>query len=223
MEKCERTQDAWLRGVQDEFRFGKLSVETHAFLHGHPTMQPGSYVKGEVRCSSKKCTNISSLAAAQSNLSALKRAEFATKTLGLECAACKKERATRQLVATDGNDPRFQSDKFACAPAVFANDDIKYDVNKLCAQAFAAKRNTGVMYCPAKDFPSQEALRVRSDLPAQKMHWLKRHDRESGDLYGILPLIKGMPVAMTDHIDRSVDKTDLARARGIRALLGTRR
>ena len=62
------------------------------------------------------------------------------------------------------------------------------------------------MYCPAKDFPSQEALRVRSDLSAQKMHWLKRHDRESGDLYGILPLIKGMPVAMTDHIDRSVDK-----------------
>ena len=62
------------------------------------------------------------------------------------------------------------------------------------------------MYCPAKDTPSNEALRVRPDLPAQKLQWLKRHDRESGDLYGCSPLIKGMPVAMTDHIDRSVDK-----------------
>ena len=35
---------------------------------------------------------------------------------------------------------------------------------------------------------------------------MSRHDRESGDLYGILPLIKDMPVAMTDHIDRSLDK-----------------
>ena len=34
----------------------------------------------------------------------------------------------------------------------------------------------------------------------------QRHDRESGDLYGMLPLIKGMPVAMTDHIDRNIDK-----------------
>ena len=35
---------------------------------------------------------------------------------------------------------------------------------------------------------------------------MSRHNRESGDLYGILPLIKGMPVAMSDHIDRSEDK-----------------
>ena len=65
---------------------------------------------------------------------------------------------------------------------------------------------TGVMYCPAKDRPSHEALRIRPDLPAQKIEWLSRHDRESGDLYGLLPLIRGMPVAMSDHIDRSEDK-----------------
>ena len=109
-------------------------------------------------------------------------------------------------MATDGNDPRFQEQKFLRAPAIFANNDIEYDVNKLRAQAFAAAQHTGVMYCPAKDTPSNEALRVRPDLPAQQLQWLKRHDRESGDLYGCLPLIKGMPVAMTDHIDRSVDK-----------------
>ena len=62
------------------------------------------------------------------------------------------------------------------------------------------------MYCPAKDTRTPDALRVRPDLPSQKLHWLKRHDRERGDLYVMLPLIKGMPVAVTDHIDRSIDK-----------------
>ena len=116
--------------------------------------------------------------------------------------AC-EQRASKKLVADDGNDARFQSEKFASAPAMFANNDVKYDVNKLRATAFAAKQNTGVMYCPAKDAPTQDALRVRSDLSSQKLHWLKRHDRESGDLYGVLPLINGMPVAMTDHVGKS--------------------
>ena len=59
------------------------------------------------------------------------------------------------------------------------------------------------MYCPAKDTPSTEALRLRQDLPSQNISWLNRHDRESGDLYGMLPLMIGMPVAVTEHINRS--------------------
>ena len=62
------------------------------------------------------------------------------------------------------------------------------------------------MYCIAQDKPSTQGLRESPDLPARKLEFLNRHDRESGDLYGILLLIKGMPVAMTDHIDRSIDK-----------------
>ena len=71
---------------------------------------------------------------------------------------------------------------------------------------FANTNKETITYCPAKDTPSPEALRERPDLPAQKMSWLQRHDRESGDLYGIVTLVKGMPVALTDHIDRSPDK-----------------
>ena len=54
--ECERTKDLWLRSVQDEFRRGELTVETHAFLHGKPTMQPGSFFEGEVKCAT---TNVS--------------------------------------------------------------------------------------------------------------------------------------------------------------------
>ena len=34
-------------------------------------------------------------------------------------------------------------------------------------------------------------------------------DRESGDAYGILPFLKSLPIAMTDHIDRSPDERTL--------------
>ena len=89
---------------------------------------------------------------------------------------------------------------------MFANNDIKYEVNKLRSNAYAGKRQEGLVYCPAKDTPSTEALRLRPDLPAQQISWLNRHDRESGHLYGVLPLLIGMPVAVTEHINRSYER-----------------
>ena len=86
------------------------------------------------------------------------------------------------------------------------NCDIKYDVDKLRAQYFASSNDTGILCCSAKDRPSLDALRARSDLPSQKLEWLNRHDRESGDLYGVLPLMKGMPVSMAIRIDRHMDQ-----------------
>ena len=83
---------------------------------------------------------------------------------------------------------------------------IKLGVHKLRAQPFATSADTGLLYWSAKDRPSLDALRARSDLPSRKLEWLNRHDRASGDLYGVLPLMKGMPVAMAIHIDRHMDK-----------------
>ena len=57
-----------------------------------------------------------------------------------------------------------------------------------------------------------DALRERPDSPAHNLQWLQRHDRECGDLHGVVTLAKGMPVALTDHIDRSPD-TQLLRGR----------
>ena len=109
-------------------------------------------------------------------------------------------------MADDENDKRFKEERFLTSPAVFPTNHSKYDVNKKRSLNFAASQKQGIMYCIAEDKPSAQALRERPDLPERKVEFLSRHDRESGDLYGILPLIKGMPVAMTDHIDRSIDK-----------------
>ena len=107
------------------------------------------------------------------------------------------------------------------APSVFANHDVKHEVNTLYAQACAEKRQEGLLHCLAKDTPSTEALRLCQDLPSQNIAWLNRHDRESGDLYGMLPLMFGMPVAVTEHIHRSYEKTNPQRTCRAHSLLGT--
>ena len=92
------------------------------------------------------------------------------------------------------------------APAIFPNNDGKFDVNKQPAQKYAATHRLGVTWVQAQDKPLPKTLQERPDLVLQKLTWLSRHDRECGDLYGMLPLIKGLPVALTDHLDRSPDK-----------------
>ena len=77
-------------------------------------MQPLSCLKGDVRCGIKKCMNRSTLAAGHFKFTAT----FAAATLKIQCSQCRLERAARALVATNGNDRRFQEEKIVCAPAV---------------------------------------------------------------------------------------------------------
>ena len=95
-----------------------------------------------------------------------------------ECRKCKKHRASRALVAQHASDARFLDESFIACPAIFANNDLKYEANKLRAKLFSKQRDEAITYCPAKDNPTPEALRERPDLPTQKLAWLQRHDRE---------------------------------------------
>ena len=106
----------------------------------------------------------------------------------------------------DATDPRFRGEKFAAAVAIFPNSDVKYDVNKTRARDYSRRLGVEALYSVARDVPSADALRESPNIRSKKREWLQRHDRECGDLYGMLPLAVGMPVAMTDHIDRSPDK-----------------
>ena len=150
----------------------------------------------------------------KSSLKESLRAQYAEETKKGECTKCKKEREERILVASGPEDKRFMEPKFLAAPAVVPNNDMKYELNKKRALGYASKKKTGVLYCRAKDKLLHEAIRTTPDLLAQIISWLTRHDRESGDLYGILPLMRGMPVALTEHIDRSEDKRLLRRRVG---------
>ena len=216
--ECERCDDVWLRAVQGELRNGELSEESHEFMHGRPTFVPGSWAAGDVQCGSAACRKlalaglkrVADLVAVTSQTTAGATQdgddEFKQRVLKGECKKCRDERKTKCLVATGPDDERFMNRKFLSAPAIFANNDLKYETNKLRAKTFARHTKQAVTYVCAKDKPTPDALRERPDLPAQKMQWLKRHDRECGNLYGVVPLIRGMPVALTEHLDRSTDK-----------------
>ena len=126
--------------------------------------------------------------------------------IGWSVSSVKKSASIEFLWLTQAMIRVSKKTKCVCTSYFVANHDITYDVNKTRAQSLASSTNTGILYCAAKDHPTLDALRARPDLPTQNMEWLNRHDRESGDLYGVLPLMKGMPVVMTDHIDRSIDQ-----------------
>lgn len=119
-----------------------------------------------------------------------------------ECAACKKDRASRKLVAQDTSDPRF-SHAFRDAIAMFSTNDLKYHVNKRRAMDWARAKGKQVQIAVAKDIASASVLQEKPDLAAEKVQWLQRHDKECGELYGMLPLCVGMPVRATDHLDRT--------------------
>ena len=72
-------------------------------------------------------------------------------------------------MAQDGRDRRFRDTKFIKAPAIFANNDVKYETNKLRARQYAASEGKAVTYACAKDTPSADAgainrLRARKTI-----------------------------------------------------------
>ena len=87
-----------------------------------------------------------------------------------ECKKCQHERDRRWRV-TYGDEEQYEQEKFAKAPRIVANSDVKYEVNKRRAQVFAfnTKRQKGkgkghgmqqsLFWCAAKDTVTTEALR----------------------------------------------------------------
>ncbi len=196
-ERCRK--DQWLQEVQLEFREGKLSRDSHAFLHGYVTEVCGSWTNGRAACGNSLCQKLSEIKAPWKDMLNAERG----------CHICSQSRQDRKRVAMDASDKRFadpHDTRFVDAPAIFPNNDIKYDVNKQRARQYAATHKLGITWAQAKDQPLPQTLQEKPDLILHKVSWLSRHDRECGDLYGMVPLIEGLPVALTDHLDRSPDK-----------------
>ena len=196
--QVERCKDAWLGEVQQQVRHGCLSEDNWNFLHGEPTIVPGSWARGRAQCGQPQCQALGESKrpkgkAASANVhpsvpmdmagrtrtpamevgsaihgsdvprSKRNRSSASTdnETLQVECKSCKAERLSKARVAANANDPRFQSEKFSKATAIFAHNDVKYDTNKTRAKLFAARQNEGIVYSVAKDTPSQDAPRER--------------------------------------------------------------
>ena len=150
---------------------------------------PGSWLRGEPNCGNAVCQSL------------VKRCATPSKILKEECVACREERASRRLVATGADDPRFLG-HFVGAPSVFATNVRKCHTNKVRAEAFAGRAGRELHYVVAQDRASAAVVREKPNLAQEKLAWLQRHDRECGELCGMLPLCEGMPVFLTDHVNR---------------------
>ncbi len=71
------------------------------------------------------------------------------------------------------------------APAIFPNNDIKYEVNKTRAQIFARETQQTISWSIAKDKPSNKVIAEKPNLAEEKKVWLRRHDKDCSDLYGV--------------------------------------
>ena len=91
---------------------------------------------------------------------------------------------------------------------------MKYDVNKIRAQEYAAATGKGIAWVRARDKPSQRVLQGRLQLKRDKRRWLTWHDKDCGSLYGMLPLVKDMPVMLQDHVSRNPEYLLLRGKRG---------
>ena len=198
--------------LQDEIRRGCLSEHNHAFLHGEDTAVPGSWCAGRAWCGRKGCQDLARRDECVDEAGGHRRKRTAgqanrkEKIKQNECEFCRRERASKARVASGMDDPRFHEAKFVEAPAIFANNDVKYEANKKRSRLFAEHHNSAMLYVRAQDTPSAEVLRDKPRIAEEKARWLQDHDKHGGNLYGILPLALGMPMALTDHIDRNPEK-----------------
>lgn len=53
------------------------------------------------------------------------------------------------------------------------------------------------------DIAASNSVQKKPNLQEEKKMWLTYHDKKCSGLYGMLPLVKGMRVCLTTHIDRS--------------------
>ena len=76
---------------------------------------------------------------------------------------------------------------------------------------WAKERGEQLLRVAAWDRPCHGGEQRRPYTAEDKIRWLGYHDKECANLPGWLPLAKGMPVALGDHLDRS--KKQLLRGR----------
>ena len=119
------------------------------------------------------------------------------------CNLSEDEKRSRQRVVDGPWDPRLQEEKFVNTVVIVPNNDAKYQINKDRAMAYARHAKTPLEWSVAQDTAGAEALQAQVCDKEAKIRWLQYHDMDTQGLPGMLPLAIGMPVALTQHVDRS--------------------
>ena len=133
-----------------------------------------------------------------------------------ECVACHTARKDRCRVLSQQKGLRLlesvshtslpeEKIAFSKAPALYSFNVPKYFAILLRAREFAKTRNIQLTCCYARDIPmhpSDRELKPEA-LNEKRLSWLQRHDQDTGNITSLLPLAVGMPIRLTDNVDRN--------------------
>ena len=123
-----------------------------------------------------------------------------------DCHHCKAERSRRSRVLPLGSQRKieFQREPSAITLAICNSNVPRYFAMLLRARESARHTGRRLTWCFARDVPLCVGDREfpRDQLNAKLKRWLGRHDQGTAHLASILPLVQGLPVRLTESIDR---------------------
>ena len=125
----------------------------------------------------------------------------------LECDVCKVERRRRCCVAIPGNhnEKKHLEEQFAHAPYIHPYNYPKYHAQQLRSILFAKAKHRRLLWVRAHDWPvadGDEEL-TKDDLARLRLNWLQYHDKATAGIMGLLPLVYGLPMRLTDTEDHT--------------------
>ena len=227
-ERSLRCADPWYNLFLAQCRNGSLTAEAHHLLHGYPTAAPVrlsdrafgvAAAAGSPPCTCAADTaqhdrSAGPAAAADAGpafygpwvVRFLGEGASAAELVRSECAACADLRRRRARVLGRGVDPStfVHQRPFDAAPALYAYNVPRYCAVMIRAAAFALARDRRLHWCVARDTPLHRDDRdlPLEELDAKRQRWLLRHDQETMHVASSVPLVQGLPVRLTDSLDR---------------------
>ena len=198
-----RCVDPWLSAILHAARHGVVTQEQWAFLHGFPTLHAGSWDPRTNKCSCKKpACNALAQQWTQEVLDP-KNTRTWQDHRQAECSGCAAERRRRCIVAGASDlGPNPKDPKFLQAPFVHGLNAAKYVAALLRARWVAAEQQHLLLWVVAQDTPlfHTDPDTEAQELQHRKEQWLQRHDQATAGIMGLLPLLPGMPVRITQTL-----------------------
>ena len=209
-----RTSDEWLKCMLAQDRVGQETWETYCFTHGLPTRNVGTWLPGrpQPKCGNQTCAAL----AAEKWPDLFEQGASWSYRMSLECEACSAERRRRcRVMWAKGLDATTHlREPFAQAPYVHPFNAPKYHASQLRVVNYGKVANKRVLWVVAHDWPTaggDEQL-VGDALEKARRRWLQQHDKTTGGIMGLLPLVKGIPMRITATVDESLGAFKNARA-----------
>ena len=210
-----RCKDAWYNAFLSECRNGNLSLEKYCYFHGLPTFsspcqtcncnadQIDDPLLGKVKNSWKEAF-----------LSGITNIAEVIKTTEGKCQQCTAERKRRHRVLSDLSNiaPELHAPPYSNAPALYNFNVPRYFSMQLRAREYAKQNNVQLTWCYARDVPLHPGDRElrKEALDAKLYSWLRKHDQQTSHIPSLYALAKGMPIRLTESVDR---ETQLYRGR----------